>query len=79
MKIDAGIIIGNNECCSLNKLDISGDDLIEIGYEPSKEIGNVLHLLLDEVMRDPFKNKNKWLITWAKELKEGQEIIQDSN
>lgn len=79
MKIDAGIIIGNNECCSLDKLDISGDDLIAIGYEPSKEIGHVLHLLLDEVMRDPFKNKNKWLVTWAKELKEDQEIIQDSN
>lgn len=79
MNIDAGIITGNNECCSLDKLDISGDDLIAIGYEPSKEIGHVLHLLLDEVMRDPFKNKNKWLVTWAKELKEDQEIIQDSN
>ena len=80
MKIDAGIIVGNNECCTLKQLDITGDDLIEIGYEPSEELGEILHLLLDEVMREPYKNKKKWLITWAQEyLKDNQEIIQDSN
>ena len=79
VKIDAEIITENNECCTLDKLDISGDDLIAIGYEPSKEIGNVLHMLLEQVMRDPYKNKNKWLVTWAKKLKNNQEIIQDSN
>jgi len=83
MKIDAGITVGKNECCTLKQLDITGEDLIEIGYEPSKEIGDVLNLLLDEVLHDPYKNRNKWLIAWAQELKEErehpQEIMQDSN
>lgn len=79
MDFDAGMIITNNDCCSLDKLDITGDDLIEIGYEPSKEIGDVLHFLLDGVMHDPYKNKRNWLIKWAKDLKESQEITQDSN
>ena len=79
MNYDAGMIMTNNDCCSLDKLDITGDDLIEIGYEPSKEIGDVLHFLLDGVMHDPYKNKRNWLIKWAKDLKESQEITQDSN
>ena len=72
MRVDAGIIISNNDCCSLDKLDITGDDLISIGYKQGKEIGDVLNLLLDEVMHDPFKNKNRWLETWARELKDNQ-------
>lgn len=79
MYVDTGIIITNNDCCSLDKLDITGDDLIELGYEPSKEIGDVLRLLLDEVMHDPYKNKKHWLVKWAKDLKNSQEVIQDSN
>ena len=79
MEYDAGIIVTNNDCCSLDKLDISGDDLIEIGYEPSKEIGDVLKLLLDQVLHDPYKNKKHWLVKWAKDLKENQEEMQDSN
>lgn len=74
MKVDAGIIISNNECCTLKQLDITGDDLIEIGYKPSEELGEILHLLLDEVMYEPYKNKKRWLITWVKEyLKERNE------
>jgi len=79
MNYDAGMIMTNNDCCSLDRLDITGDDLIEIGYEPSKEIGDVLHFLLDGVMHDPYKNKKNWLIKWAKDLKESQEIIQDKD
>lgn len=65
---DLEIIILNNDCCCLEKLDINGDDLIQIGYEPSEEIGCVLNLLLDEVMHDPYKNKKNWLIKWAEDL-----------
>lgn len=57
----------NSECCSLKQLDITGDDLIEIGYKPGVKIGETLNYLLDEVMHDPYKNKRNWLIEWAKE------------
>ena len=72
MKEDAETVKRLGECCDLGALDITGDDLIAIGYEPNKEIGDVLKVLLNEVLHDPYKNKNKWLITWAKELKEKQ-------
>lgn len=40
----------DNECFSLKDLAINGDDLIQLGYKPGKELGNVLRKLLDEVI-----------------------------
>ena len=64
-------VISEGQCFTLKDLDISGDDLIEIGYKPGKEVGYILNRLLHEVMREPFKNKKNWLLNWAKkELEE---------
>lgn len=40
----------DNECFSLKDLAVNGNDLIQLGYKPGKELGNVLHKLLDEVI-----------------------------
>ena len=63
--------ISEGQCYTLKDLDITGDDLIEIGYQPGKEVGEILNKLLQEVMMEPFKNKRNWLLNWArKELEE---------
>ena len=67
-------IINEHQCYTLKDLDISGDDLIKIGFEPGEKIGEVLNKLLDVVMKEPFKNKKNWLIAWAeKELNNATE------
>lgn len=69
-----------NLCCTIKDLDITGDDLIEIGYEEGESIGIVLKLLLDEVLKMPFANKKNWLVNWAEkhltELKGKENAVQ---
>jgi tRNA nucleotidyltransferase (CCA-adding enzyme) len=69
-----------NLCCTIKDLDITGDDLIEIGYEEGESIGKVLKLLLDEVLKMPFANKRNWLVNWAEkhleELKGKENAVQ---
>ena len=69
-----------NDCCTIKNLDITGDDLIQIGYEEGESIGIVLKLLLDEVLKMPFANKKNWLVNWAEkhltELKGKENAVQ---
>ncbi len=60
-------IADNNECISLNQLDISGSDIVKLGVS-GRNIGEILNKLLDEVMRDEVKNDKKELIYYAKSL-----------
>lgn len=47
-------------------LAISGKDLIEeIGMRPGKQMGEVLHALLDFVVEDPARNQKDLLIKEA--------------
>lgn len=46
---------------TLSKLDINGNDLIELGYK-GKEIGSILNRLLDLVMKDLVPNEKDKLI-----------------
>ena len=66
-------------CCTVKDLDITGDDLIQIGFKQGDSIGKVLNILLDKVLKMPFMNKKNWLIEWARKSKEDQAIMQDSN
>lgn len=52
----------DNECFSLKDLAINGDDLIQLGYKPGKELGNVLRMLLDEVIDGNVDNDRDELI-----------------
>lgn len=69
-----------NDCCTVKDLDVTGDDLIGIGYEEGESIGIVLKLLLDEVLKMPFANKKNWLVNWAEkhltELKGKENAVQ---
>ena len=55
-------------CLSLKDLAVSGKDLIEAGMKPGKEIGEVLKLLLEEVLEEPEKNQKEYLLGQVKKV-----------
>lgn len=55
-------------CLSLKELAVSGTDLIEMGMKPGKKIGQVLNLLLEEVLEEPQKNQKDYLLEQVKKV-----------
>lgn len=62
-------ILKEKECFSLKNLAVRGQDLINIGYKPGKELGDVLKSLLSSVMDEKVDNNKEELINLAKHLK----------
>lgn len=60
-------VIFNNECFNLKNLNISGKDLISLGLEKGKNIGEMLNELLELVMNNPGLNDKQVLIDIVKE------------
>lgn len=56
------------ECVDLKSLHINGSDLILIGFEKGKRIGEVLNSLLNLVIEDPTLNEKNLLLDKAKEM-----------
>lgn len=65
--IDA--IISSEECYTLSKLAVNGSDISKLSIFPDKQIGKVLHSLLEKVMDCEAENEKKTLIELAKKLK----------
>lgn len=61
------LILEQNECFSLKDLNINGNELIELGFNKGKEIGEILNYLLDKVIENPELNNKEQLIKLAKE------------
>jgi putative nucleotidyltransferase with HDIG domain len=53
---------------SVAMLKIDGDRFVEMGYKPGREMGWVLHSLLEEVLDDPTKNTEEYLEKRSREL-----------
>ena len=58
-------IMEKGECVSMKGLAITGSDLIAAGMKPGKEMGSVLHELLDAVLENPELNKKEALLALA--------------
>lgn len=56
------------ECVSLKTLAVSGRDLLSAGFTPGRKMGEVLELLLEEVLEDPEKNTREYLLSRAVEV-----------
>lgn len=56
-------VLQKDECFSLKDLAVNGNDLIEIGYKPGKEIGNTLNCLLQLVIEGVYLNEKSELLT----------------
>lgn len=63
------LIITQNECFNLKDLSINGGDLINLGFNKGKEIGETLNYLLELVIQKPKLNEKEELINIAKKIK----------
>ena len=63
------LIIAQNECFNLKDLSINGGDLINLGFNKGKEIGETLNYLLELVIQKPKLNEKEELINIAKKIK----------
>lgn len=52
---------------------INGNDLIQIGYEPNKKLGETLNMLLNGVINEEYENDKDILLSAAKQLIESEE------
>ncbi len=63
-------IIKGKECVSLKELSINGKDLISIGINPGRVMGDILKQLLDAVLEDPKLNEKEQLLFLSRKLAE---------
>lgn len=61
-------ILSEKQPLSRGDLEVNGKDLINIGFKPGKELGNVIDILLEKVLEDPTLNDKEALINIAKEI-----------
>ncbi|MBQ7907696.1 MAG: HD domain-containing protein [Clostridia bacterium] len=61
----------NEECFDLSSMKINGKDLIALGIPAGKEIGNILSMLLSEVIEERIPNEKNVLLKRAQEMKNG--------
>lgn len=61
-------VMQENQCFTLKDLAVNGNDLIKIGYNPDKQLGETLNILLNGVINEEFENKKDSLLNIAKEM-----------
>lgn len=59
-------ILNEKHPLSINDLNVNGKDLIELGYEPGRKIGDALNYLLELVLENPELNLKEKLIELLK-------------
>ena len=62
-------IIKNGDCLSIKDMDITGKDLMDLGVNPGKEMGEMLEVLLEEILDNPELNNRKYLVERVKSFK----------
>ena len=55
-------IIDKKDCVSLKSLAVNGKDLISLGIKPSKQMGDILKAMLEDVLEDPSRNTKDYLL-----------------
>ncbi|MBR4759926.1 MAG: CCA tRNA nucleotidyltransferase [Lachnospiraceae bacterium] len=58
-------IIAGQQCFTIKDLAVDGKDLIELGYQPGKELGKELAALLEIVLEEPKENDKENLLRIA--------------
>ena len=61
-------IIAGGECVTLDKLAVTGHDLLKIGHSPGKKLGQTLNSLLEHVINNPEDNTRDVLLNLLKKL-----------
>ncbi len=55
-------IVEQKQCVSLKTLAVTGKDLIAVGFQPGREIGETLHAFLEHVLEYPQDNQKEVLL-----------------
>lgn len=63
-------ILAENPCITLKDLSISGKDLINLGIPKGKKIGEILNILLQDVINEKIPNNKELLLLEAKKIKD---------
>ncbi|SER86589.1 CCA tRNA nucleotidyltransferase [Lachnobacterium bovis] len=61
-------IIDKEQCVSLKEMKINGNDLIQLGIRPGKELGEMLRNLFNKVLDEPELNEKEKLVEMVKKL-----------
>ena len=59
-------ILKDKECVTLKDLAVTGRDLMELGMEPGKELGDTLNELLEKVIDAPERNTKEYLCKYVR-------------
>ena len=68
MQEDYEAVIASGACLTLKGLAVNGKDLIGIGMQAGRGLGDILQKLLEEVLEEPEKNEREWLMSRALEI-----------
>lgn len=69
LKLYYGQILEQQQCLTLKDLAVTGKDLMEYGMKPGKEMGEMLHYLLDCVLEHPELNSREQLFSLVDDKK----------
>lgn len=62
-------VLSRQEPLTVHDLDISGYDLLSLGFPPGKEIGKAMDYLLDQVIDNPALNQRETLVALLQDYK----------
>jgi tRNA nucleotidyltransferase (CCA-adding enzyme) len=62
-------VLAHKDCLSLKELKLTGADLIADGMKSGPQVGEILQLLLDEVLDFPERNDRELLLLQSRELR----------
>ncbi|MCL2864530.1 MAG: HD domain-containing protein [Lachnospiraceae bacterium] len=60
-------IMAEEQCVNLQDLAVTGNDLLELGMKPGKDVGVVLNTLLELVLDEPAHNEKAYLLKYVTE------------
>ena len=61
-------LAGENACLQAKDLAVDGHDLMELGYEPGPKLGQVVQVLLQQVVDETLPNEKDTLLQAAKDM-----------
>lgn len=62
-------MLNQAQCFSLKDMQINGKDLIDIGVNPGKKVGEILQSLLDGIISGDLNNDREQLLLAAEKMK----------
>lgn len=62
-------VLADGDCISLKQLAVSGRDILALGVGQGRQIGEILDLLLEQVLEDPAKNDRTYLLEQVQQIR----------